>query len=128
MVAGLGWILIDPVEGDMADYLASLGTLLTRPATRLLPAHGDAIYSELHNRAGTFLRPGPCGWPLCSIGGRITIVNPRFVSAGEEKPVEEEPVPVAPVAATPAPVAAVAAPPAKPKTSYIAKRKISSFS
>jgi glyoxylase-like metal-dependent hydrolase (beta-lactamase superfamily II) len=43
MVAGIGWILIDPVEGDMADYLASLGKLLARPATRLLPAHGPTI-------------------------------------------------------------------------------------
>jgi glyoxylase-like metal-dependent hydrolase (beta-lactamase superfamily II) len=43
MVAGIGWILIDPVEGDMADYLASLARLLARPATRLLPAHGPPI-------------------------------------------------------------------------------------
>lgn len=43
MVAGVGWILIDPVEGDMADYLASLQTLLDRPARRLLPAHGPMI-------------------------------------------------------------------------------------
>ena len=44
MVAGLGTILIDPVEGDMAQYLASLGTLLARPASaRLLPAHGPVI-------------------------------------------------------------------------------------
>jgi glyoxylase-like metal-dependent hydrolase (beta-lactamase superfamily II) len=43
MVAGLGWILIDPVEGNMSDYLASLRTLLARSATRLLPAHGPMI-------------------------------------------------------------------------------------
>jgi glyoxylase-like metal-dependent hydrolase (beta-lactamase superfamily II) len=43
MVAGLGWILIDPVEGNMADYLASLAVLLARPAPRLLPAHGPMI-------------------------------------------------------------------------------------
>src|SRR5262245_53322830 len=43
MVAGLGWILIDPVEGNMAHYLASLATLLARPATKLLPAHGPMI-------------------------------------------------------------------------------------
>ena len=43
MVAGIGTILIDPVEGDMALYLASLGVLLERPATRLLPAHGPMI-------------------------------------------------------------------------------------
>ena len=43
MVAGIGWILIDPVEGNMAHYLASLQTLLDRPAKRLLPAHGPMI-------------------------------------------------------------------------------------
>lgn len=43
MVAGLGTILIDPGEGDMAHYLASLERLLARPAAALLPAHGPAI-------------------------------------------------------------------------------------
>lgn len=43
MVAGLGTILIDPSEGDMALYLASLERLLGRPAGALLPAHGPAI-------------------------------------------------------------------------------------
>ena len=43
MVAGLGTILIDPSEGDMAIYLASLERLLARPAAALLPAHGPVI-------------------------------------------------------------------------------------
>jgi glyoxylase-like metal-dependent hydrolase (beta-lactamase superfamily II) len=43
MVAGLGTILIDPSEGDMALYLDSLRTLLARPASALLPAHGPVI-------------------------------------------------------------------------------------
>jgi endoribonuclease LACTB2 len=43
MVAGIGTILIDPSEGDMAEYLASLERLLARPAAALLPAHGPAI-------------------------------------------------------------------------------------
>jgi len=43
MVAGLGTILIDPSEGDMTLYLASLERLLARPPTRLLPAHGPTI-------------------------------------------------------------------------------------
>ncbi len=43
MVAGLGTILIDPSEGDMAQYLASLRLLLARPAAALLPAHGPVI-------------------------------------------------------------------------------------
>jgi glyoxylase-like metal-dependent hydrolase (beta-lactamase superfamily II) len=43
MVAGLGTILIDPAEGDMAIYLASLERLRARPPAMLLPAHGPAI-------------------------------------------------------------------------------------
>jgi glyoxylase-like metal-dependent hydrolase (beta-lactamase superfamily II) len=43
MVAGIGWILVDPDEGDMIDYLASLQRLLERPPATLLPAHGPAI-------------------------------------------------------------------------------------
>ncbi len=43
MVAGLGTILIDPSEGDMALYLASLEHLRSRPPAMLLPAHGPAI-------------------------------------------------------------------------------------
>ncbi len=43
MVAGLGTILIDPDEGDMAVYMASLERLLTRPAGAILPAHGPTI-------------------------------------------------------------------------------------
>lgn len=43
MVAGVGTILIDPSEGDMTLYLASLELLLARPAATLLPAHGPPI-------------------------------------------------------------------------------------
>ena len=43
MVAGIGTILIDPSEGDMAVYFASLERLLARPPMTLLPAHGPAI-------------------------------------------------------------------------------------
>jgi glyoxylase-like metal-dependent hydrolase (beta-lactamase superfamily II) len=43
MVAGVGTILIDPSEGDMAVYMASLRRLLERPGHTLLPAHGPAI-------------------------------------------------------------------------------------
>jgi endoribonuclease LACTB2 len=43
MVAGLGTILIDPSEGDMALYLDSLHKLLARPPSALLPAHGPVI-------------------------------------------------------------------------------------
>jgi glyoxylase-like metal-dependent hydrolase (beta-lactamase superfamily II) len=44
MVAGIGTILIDPSEGDMSEYLASLALLDARAASQhLLPAHGPAI-------------------------------------------------------------------------------------
>lgn len=43
MVAGIGTILIEPSDGDMAEYLASLERLLARPPTTLLPAHGPPI-------------------------------------------------------------------------------------
>jgi endoribonuclease LACTB2 len=43
MVAGVGTILVDPSEGDMAAYLASLERMLGLGASRLLPAHGPVI-------------------------------------------------------------------------------------
>ncbi len=54
MVAGVGTILIDPSEGDMADYLASLARLLERAATTLLPAHGPAI-SDGHGKLREYI-------------------------------------------------------------------------
>jgi len=54
MVAGLGTILIDPSEGDMAIYLASLERLLARPAMTLLPAHGPAI-ADGHGKLSEYL-------------------------------------------------------------------------
>ena len=43
MVAGIGTILVDPSEGDMAQYLASLELMLALAPRRLLPAHGPMI-------------------------------------------------------------------------------------
>ena len=37
---GRGTVIIDPPEGDMAAYLASLGRLLEEPVETLFPAHG----------------------------------------------------------------------------------------
>jgi glyoxylase-like metal-dependent hydrolase (beta-lactamase superfamily II) len=54
MVAGIGWILIDPSEGDMAQYLASLANLLERPATRLMPAHGPPI-EDAHGKLREYI-------------------------------------------------------------------------
>ncbi len=43
MVAGIGTIVIDPPEGDMADYLTQLRRLEALPVTTLYPSHGPAI-------------------------------------------------------------------------------------
>lgn len=43
MVAGVGTIVIDPPEGDMADYLAQLRRLKELPVGTVYPAHGPAI-------------------------------------------------------------------------------------
>lgn len=43
MVAGVGTIVIDPPEGDMADYLAQLERLRTLPVGALCPAHGAVL-------------------------------------------------------------------------------------
>lgn len=54
MVAGIGTILVDPSEGDMAHYLASLERLLARPQSTLLPAHGPAI-ADGHGKLREYL-------------------------------------------------------------------------
>ncbi len=43
MIAGIGTIVIDPPEGDMDDYLASLERLERLDARTLFPAHGPTI-------------------------------------------------------------------------------------
>ncbi|HEX5757742.1 MAG TPA: MBL fold metallo-hydrolase, partial [Thermoanaerobaculia bacterium] len=44
LVAGVGTIVVDPPEGDMDDYLASLEKALALAPATLLPAHGPAIH------------------------------------------------------------------------------------
>jgi len=43
MVAGLGMIVVDPPEGDMDDYLASLARLAELGPRTLFPGHGPAV-------------------------------------------------------------------------------------
>lgn len=43
MVAGVGSIVVNPPEGDMSDYVASLHKLRALPVRALYPAHGPAI-------------------------------------------------------------------------------------
>jgi glyoxylase-like metal-dependent hydrolase (beta-lactamase superfamily II) len=40
MVSGLSTVVIDPPEGDLSDYLASLRRLMELPARSLFPGHG----------------------------------------------------------------------------------------
>jgi glyoxylase-like metal-dependent hydrolase (beta-lactamase superfamily II)/8-oxo-dGTP pyrophosphatase MutT (NUDIX family) len=40
-ITGAGTVIIDPPEGDMADYLRSLERLLVEPVSTLFPAHGS---------------------------------------------------------------------------------------
>ncbi|MFT3710460.1 MAG: MBL fold metallo-hydrolase [Archangium sp.] len=43
MVAGVGTIVIDPPEGEMAEYLRQLERLEQLPVTTIYPAHGPVI-------------------------------------------------------------------------------------
>jgi ribonuclease/clavin/mitogillin len=43
LVAGVGTILIDPRDGDLGQYLASLARVQSLHPTTLLPAHGPAL-------------------------------------------------------------------------------------
>jgi glyoxylase-like metal-dependent hydrolase (beta-lactamase superfamily II) len=43
LVAGEGYIVVDPPEGNMVQYLASLARLRDLAPSRLLPGHGPAI-------------------------------------------------------------------------------------
>ena len=43
LVAGTGTVIIDPPEGDMTDYLASLHRLLAQQPGALYPAHGPVV-------------------------------------------------------------------------------------
>lgn len=47
MVAGVGTIVIDPAEGDMAAYLRSLARLRDLRPRALLPAHGPPIFNAV---------------------------------------------------------------------------------
>ncbi len=43
MVAGIGTIVIDPTDGDMAEYVAQLTRLARLPVGTLYPAHGPVM-------------------------------------------------------------------------------------
>lgn len=51
MIAGVGTIVIEPSEGDMAQYLASLARMRALEPRAILPAHGHAIVTPDAARA-----------------------------------------------------------------------------
>jgi glyoxylase-like metal-dependent hydrolase (beta-lactamase superfamily II) len=53
LVAGTGTVIIDPPEGSMADYCASLRRLLAREPGTVYPAHGPVAPAGVQLLAGT---------------------------------------------------------------------------
>jgi glyoxylase-like metal-dependent hydrolase (beta-lactamase superfamily II) len=51
LVSGLSTVVVDPPEGDMADYVASIRRLSALEATLLLPGHGPPIGAPAHRLA-----------------------------------------------------------------------------
>jgi ribonuclease/clavin/mitogillin len=51
MVAGVGSILIDPPEGHMATYLASLDRLMALDPRSMIPAHGPLLTNAMERLA-----------------------------------------------------------------------------
>jgi glyoxylase-like metal-dependent hydrolase (beta-lactamase superfamily II) len=43
LIAGIGTVIVDPPEGDMADYLASLRRLASLHPGVIYPAHGPVV-------------------------------------------------------------------------------------
>jgi len=52
MVAGIGTILIEPTDGDMTLYIASLREIARREPSMLLPAHGGPIRDAVGKAEG----------------------------------------------------------------------------
>ena len=50
MVAGEGTIVLEPPEGDLADYLASLERLAELEPEAVYPAHGPKLHAEVFDR------------------------------------------------------------------------------
>jgi endoribonuclease LACTB2 len=90
MVSGVGTIVIDPPEGDMAHYLEQLARLRDWPVTTLYPSHGPAIpdgpgklREYLHHRAmreALILEAlGPQGATLAEVVERAYADTPPFL-------------------------------------------------
>jgi len=47
MVASVGTIIVEPIDGDMQLYLASLERMKTLAPSMLIPAHGDTIRAPI---------------------------------------------------------------------------------
>jgi glyoxylase-like metal-dependent hydrolase (beta-lactamase superfamily II) len=74
-VSGLSTVVVDPPEGDMAQYVDSLLVLAALPATLILPGHGPPIGGPAH-RLGFYLahRAEREGKVLAALGrGPLTV-------------------------------------------------------
>ena len=95
MVAGVGTILIDPTDGDMTLYLASLERLAALQPTRLLPAHGPVIddaVPRLHGyRAHRLAREA-------KVNAAVRALGPATVSALVAHAYADTPTPLWPLA------------------------------
>jgi len=93
LVAGQGTIVIDPPDGDMADYLATLGRLVVLGTGVIVPAHGGAIEKgedklleyighrqmrEEQLQEALHARPERCGRPLDLVPTIYPDVPPMF--------------------------------------------------
>lgn len=54
MIAGIGTIIIDPPEGDMAEYLRQLERLRAMPKSVLFPSHGHPAVDS-HGKLGDYI-------------------------------------------------------------------------
>ncbi len=101
MVAGIGTIVIDPPEGDMADYLTQLERLRELPVSTIYPAHGPAIpdgvakleeYLEHRRmREGLVLQAVPPQAPGLSLGEIVAVAysdTPPFIHPVAERSAE----------------------------------------
>ena len=81
MVAGVGSIIIEPDDGDMAVYIQNLERLKRRGFNRLLPSHGPPIANTKHllrtyiehrlNREKKVYQALPKSLPITQKGGEI---------------------------------------------------------
>jgi len=100
LIAGQGTIVIDPPEGNMVDYLASLARLVQEGVGAIVPAHGpllesgeDELLSYIAHRRmreeqileGLHERPGRSGRPMDLVPSIYPEVPPVFHPLAERQ-------------------------------------------